>query len=94
MLIITKQLQYLGFTGMITWDSNRAEGVQEVVKATPLERILLETDGPYMTPEPSKAVCHSGHIPLIASKIAELKSVTLDAVLLQTRINTKACYGI
>jgi TatD DNase family protein len=79
---------------MITFESARAENVQDAVKAIPLERILLETDGPYMTPEPAKGICHSGHIPMIAKKIAELKGVKLDDVLRQTRENTKACYGM
>jgi len=60
--------------------------MNDVVKEVPLDRILLETDAPYMTPRESKssgknkAICHSGHIPLIARKIAEIKDVSVAEV--------------
>lgn len=65
-----------------------------VVRQTPLERILLETDGPYLAPIPYRGqVCHSGHIPKIAQKIAEVKKTTLEEVYATCRKNTKAVYG-
>jgi len=86
---------FIGFTGAITFQS--AENVRNVIKSTiPLERLLLETDGPYMAPAPMKkgTIAQPAHIPLVANKIAELKGVTLDEVLTQARKNTKTMYGI
>lgn len=83
---------YFGFTGAITF--NNAAEACDAVKLIPLNRILLETDAPYMAPHPLKGVSHSGHIPLIAQKIAELKGDTLDNVLKTIRTNTRDMYGV
>jgi TatD DNase family protein len=83
----------LGFTGIVTF--RNALELQEVVRLTPLERMLLETDGPYLAPVPHRGKpAHPGHIPLIALKIAELKSVGVDAVFAAARENTRRIYGI
>jgi len=86
---------FIGFTGVITFRS--AEIVRETVKITPLERILLETDAPYMKPsnsEADKGISHPGMIPLIANAIAKIKGVTLDEVLFSARGNTTKMYSI
>ncbi|MBF0431778.1 MAG: TatD family hydrolase [Fibrobacteria bacterium] len=84
---------YIGFTGAITFN-NTAE-IQETVNKIPLDRLLLETDGPYMAPVPYRGKpCHSGYIPLIAEKISEIKAIPLDQVYDQIRVNTRAMYGI
>jgi TatD DNase family protein len=83
---------FLGFTGAITF--NNANKLREVIKQVPLSRILLETDGPYMTPEPMRGnPAHPGHIPLIAKAIADIKRETIDEVLMQCRQNTTKMYG-
>ncbi len=84
---------YIGFTGAITF--NNAQAIQETVKEIPLARLLLETDSPYMAPVPYRGKpCHSGHIPYIAAKIAELKQIPLEKVHKQIRDNTREMYGI
>lgn len=83
----------LGFTGIVTFKN--ATDLQAVAKATPLDRILLETDGPYLAPVPHRGKpAHPGHIPLIAQKIAELKQVDVAAVYSAARENTRRTYGI
>lgn len=83
----------LGFTGIVTFKN--AHDLQQVVKATPLGRLLLETDGPYLAPVPFRGKpAHPGHIPHIAAKIAELKGVKLEDVYAAARENTKRVYGI
>lgn len=83
----------LGFTGIVTFKN--AQELQEVAKATPLDRLLLETDGPYLAPIPHRGKpAHPGHIPLIAHKIAELKGVGVDVVYAAARENTRKVYGI
>jgi TatD DNase family protein len=89
---------FFGFTGVLTYES--ATQIQKAVKdVVPLERILLETDGPYMPASTGgkkgkNEISHCGHIPLIAAKIAELKQVSVDEVLTRCRQNTMEMYGI
>ena len=83
----------LGFTGIVTF-KNGIE-LQGIAKVTPLDRLLLETDGPYLAPTPHRGkVAHPGHIPFIAAKIAELKGIAVEAVYLAARENTRKVYGI
>jgi TatD DNase family protein len=83
----------LGLTGIVTFKN--AQDLQAVARATPLNRLLLETDGPYLAPVPHRGQpAHPGHIPLIAAKIAELKTVSLDSVYAAARENTRKIYGI
>uniref|UniRef100_A0A6B2LFR1 TatD related DNase n=1 Tax=Arcella intermedia TaxID=1963864 RepID=A0A6B2LFR1_9EUKA len=82
---------YIGFTGVITF----AKQLEKTVSSVPLNRILLETDAPFMTPLPHRGeVCHSGYIPLIAKKVADIKGLSLDSVYLKTRKNTTKVYQI
>lgn len=85
---------FLGFTGAITFPASASlrDTIRDVV---PLDRILLETDGPFMAPVPFRgAVAHPGHIPNIADQIAKLKGVSVDDVLSTTRKNSRSCYNI
>jgi TatD DNase family protein len=83
----------LGFTGIVTFKN--AQALQDVVRAVPLQRMLLETDGPYLAPVPFRGKpAHPGHIPVIAQKIAELKSVAVAEVYAAARENTRRVYGI
>eukprot|EP01112_Ceratiomyxa_fruticulosa_P022388 TRINITY_DN8176_c0_g1_i3.p1 TRINITY_DN8176_c0_g1~~TRINITY_DN8176_c0_g1_i3.p1 ORF type:complete len:309 (+),score=59.67 TRINITY_DN8176_c0_g1_i3:115-1041(+) len=83
---------FIGITGVVTFGS--AQGVRDVVKAVPLTRLLLETDSPYMAPIPFRGkTCHSGYIPHVAAKIAEVKGVPLPEVLQVIRENTRKMYG-
>jgi len=84
---------YIGVTGAITF--HNAGALCDCIKSVvPLERILLETDAPYMAPSPIKGICHSGYIPLIAEKLANLKGVSISDVFLSARENTKQMYGV
>ena len=73
-----KEFMKLGFSfsfgGVVTFKN--ARNVQEVVKNIPLEKIMLETDCPYMSPEPFRGkINEPKNIPIIAEKIAELKNI-------------------
>lgn len=84
---------YIGVGGVSTFKN--AKTVLEVIKLTPLERILLETDAPYLAPEPYRGkTCHSGMIIRVAEKIAEIKNISINEVLSVTRKNAKALFGI
>ncbi|MEM6581799.1 MAG: TatD family hydrolase [Pseudomonadota bacterium] len=77
----------LGFNGIVTF--NKAENVREVVRATPVERILLETDSPYLTPVPYRGKPNAPfYLPLVAEKIAELKDMDIEPLLEQVHHNS------
>eukprot|EP00455_Lapot_gusevi_P040020 TRINITY_DN4508_c0_g1_i1.p1 TRINITY_DN4508_c0_g1~~TRINITY_DN4508_c0_g1_i1.p1 ORF type:complete len:309 (+),score=56.54 TRINITY_DN4508_c0_g1_i1:108-1034(+) len=83
----------IGFTGCITFPG--AKALREVVASVPLERIVCETDGPYMAPAPWRGqVSHPGHIPIVAKQIAEVKGVPVSEVLWQTARNTCRVYRL
>jgi len=77
---------YLGFNGIITFNS--ATEVREVVKRCPLERILVETDSPFLTPTPFRGNENAPYyLPLVIKKIAEIKNVDIDLVIKTTTKN-------
>lgn len=70
---------YIGVGGVVTFKN--AKKLKETVQAIPLERILLETDCPYMAPEPYRGKRNnSTYLPYVVEKIAELKDVSVDEV--------------
>ena len=69
---------HLGVGGVVTFKN---AGLADVVKAVPLERILLETDAPYLSPVPHRGQRNeSSYIPIIAQKIADLRGITVAEV--------------
>ena len=67
----------LGFNGIVTFKA--AENVRDILRITPLDRILLETDCPFLAPIPYRGrENHPFYLPYIAQKIAEVKGVTLE----------------
>ena len=84
---------YLGFTGVVTFKNARR--ALEAVEAIPMDRILIETDCPYMAPEPHRGRRNdSRFVPLVAKKIAELKGLTPEEAGLQTAKNANTLFGI
>ncbi len=82
----------IGVGGVVTFKN---AGLAEVVRNVPLERIVLETDAPYLSPVPHRGTRNeSAYIPLIAAKIAELKGVTIEEVAEITTNNAKTLFGI
>jgi len=77
----------LGFNGITTFKN--AENVRAVVRATPVESIVLETDAPYLTPVPFRGKPNAPcYLPLIAEKLAELKGLEIEQFLEMTRTNS------
>lgn len=84
---------YIGFTGVLTFKNARKP--VEACAAVPLDRLLLETDCPYMAPEPFRGKeCHSGMIRFTAQKVADIKQVPLEEVLRITEQNARALLGV
>lgn len=76
----------LGIGGVLTFKN--AKKLVEVVKAIPLEYLLLETDSPFLTPEPYRGKQNKPqNIMLVAEKIAEIKGLSVDEVLKVTTKN-------
>lgn len=82
---------HIGFNGIITF--KKAENVQEVVKITPAERILFETDSPFLTPVPHRGKENAPfYLPFVAAKIAELKGLNLEELKTQVYQNSLNCF--
>ncbi|NMC51698.1 TatD family hydrolase [Candidatus Kuenenbacteria bacterium] len=80
---------YISFTGVITFGKN-AEDLRQLVKALPLDKILVETDCPYLAPAPHRGERNEpSFVEFTAQKIAELKNISLDKVAETTMENTK-----
>lgn len=82
---------YLGFNGILTF----ARQYDEVVRYAPLDQILLETDAPFLTPEPYRGKGNEpAYVIEIAKKIAELKNEPLGKVIEQTTKNCRQLFNI
>jgi TatD DNase family protein len=83
---------YLGIGGVVTFKNAT---LAEVVKAMPLERLLLETDAPYLSPVPYRGNRNeSSYIPLIAQRVAEIKGIGVEEVARQTTANAAELFGL
>ena len=84
---------YAAFGGPLTF--KKAEEVRDAARIVALDRLLTETDAPYMAPEPHRGTrCDSTLIPLSAALIAELKGISVEEVLTATFENGKRFFGI
>lgn len=84
---------YFSFGGPITFKN--AIKLRKVVAAIPLERILLETDCPYLTPHPHRGKRNEpAHLVLVAEKLAEIHGCTVEEVMHQTVENTRQFFRI
>ncbi len=84
---------YLSFTGTITFKNARK--APEVIAAVPLDRLMVETDAPYMAPVPFRGKrCDSRYVYRMAETIAQLKGLTREEVEQATTENGKRLFGI
>ena len=83
---------YIGIGGVLTY---KKASIAETVKQIPLERILLETDSPYLTPVPFRGKRNeSSYVPYIATRLAELLETELGQVAYTTTENAHKLFGI
>ncbi len=83
---------YVGIGGVLTF---RKASVAEAVKRIPLDRILLETDAPYLAPTPHRGERNeSAYIPLIAAFLAECKGTGLEEVAATTTQNARKLFAL
>ena len=84
---------YLGFDGPITYKN--AVKALDVIAACPTDRMLLETDSPYLSPVPNRGKRNdSRNLPYIAARIAEIKGMTTEEVAEVTLQNGKQLFGL
>ncbi len=83
---------YVGIGGVLTF---KKAGIAEAVKSIPLERILLETDAPYLTPVPHRGERNeSAYIPFIADFLARQKGIDIEEVASVTTQNAKRLFAL
>ncbi len=83
----------ISFTGVLTF-KNAKRAVQACAEI-PIERLMIETDCPYMAPEPHRGERNfSGYVEFIARKVAEIKGMSFEEVAEITTANAKRFYGI
>lgn len=83
---------FVGLNGIITFD--KTGNMEQVVKGVPLERIVLETDCPYLTPVPHRGKKNEPQfVQHVASKLSEILGVPVDEVARQTTENAQALFG-
>jgi TatD DNase family protein len=80
---------YIGFTGLITY----ARDYDKVIKNTPLEKILIETDAPYLSPHRGKRSTPLD-VEKVAQKIAEIKEISFEKLATQTTRNAKELFNL
>lgn len=84
---------YIGIGGVVTFKN--AKTLKEVAAWTPLDRILLETDCPYLSPVPNRGKRNSSlNLPYVAEMIAQLKGISYEEVVRVTCENAKKMYNI
>jgi len=84
---------YLSFTGIITFKNARK--ALEVLERMPEDRILIETDAPYLSPEPKRGRRNSSlYVRYICEKVAEVRGVSLEEAAAFTMDNGKHFFGI
>lgn len=90
---VIKLGMFLGFNGVATFKNARK--IPEVIREIPLDRIVLETDCPYLAPEPHRGKRNdSSFIPFIAQRIGEILGVSAQEILDVTNKNARALYNL
>ncbi len=85
---------YVGFTGIITFGAS-AEPIREAVQVCPLDRLLIETDSPYLAPKPYRGKPNEpAFVVEVAKKVSVLKRVALEEICAATHQNTEKLFNL
>ena len=84
---------YISFAGPITFKNSK--NAPEIIKMVPMDRILIETDSPYLSPEPNRGKRNDcRNVKYVAQKIADVKEITLEEVAQKTYENAMRIFNI
>jgi TatD DNase family protein len=84
---------HVSFSGILTFKN--AADLREVAKALPLERILIETDSPYLAPVPYRGKLNQpAYVPHVARQLAELRGQPLEEIAAATTANSRRLFGL
>ena len=82
---------YISFSGILTFKS--AQDLRDVARFVPMDRMLIETDSPYLAPTPYRGkVNNPSYVPWVAKQIAEIKQLAVEEVALATTNNTEQLF--
>ena len=88
-----KNIFYIGIGGVLTFKNGRK--MKEVAEAIPMERIILETDCPYLAPEPFRGKRNSSlYLPYVVSAMAQIKGISEEEVISITEANAREMYRL
>ncbi len=83
---------YIGFSGPVTF--RKAEELQRIARHMPADRILIETDAPFLSPHPHRGKRNEpAYVRLVAQKLAELRETALEDIVSQTTYNAEKLFG-
>ena len=86
---------YLSFAGMITFTNKALDPLRDVAARAPADRILVETDSPYLSPHPHRGQPNEpARAAFTAAKVAEVRGVSLDELAALTTRNARALFGL
>ena len=84
---------YVSFSGILTFKN--AQALRDVAQHLPIERLLIETDSPYLAPMPYRGRLNSpAYVPHVAAALAELKGVSVEELAAQTSANCRRLFGL
>ena len=84
---------YISMAGPVTFKNSK--NANEIIEMCPMDKILIETDSPYLAPEPVRGTRNdSRNLKYIAQKIASVKGITIEEVAETTYENTMKCFNI
>ena len=82
------------FGGALTWPGKSFDELRDVVRAIPIERILIETDSPYMTPVPFRGKRNEpAYVKYVYEAVARERKISVDELAAQVEINAKNFFG-
>ena len=84
---------YISISGIVTF--HQAQNVRDMAQQIPLERLLIETDAPWLSPAPHRGKTnHPGRVKLVAEKLAEIRGESLETIATTTFQNANALFGL
>jgi TatD DNase family protein len=84
---------YIGITAVVTYPN--AQKTHEVAQKIPLDRLLIETDSPFLAPQSKRGKrCNPADVVEVAERIAQLKSIEVDEVAQTTNLNTRNLFHL